>query len=281
MPIELVDATKQPLVLAVAKNYPDKELRSFVLELVVVHPLLRDVFPHVTRENVGDLIQVCTRSDAMAWVSLGKMQAFESMREEQATRVQLVPEAKEKDAHVLGQVLVESKFEADAGDGRSGKFYSDVAWRLVLEMGQLIDALDTENQWYESRVMESTGESVKVHYRSWSSEWDEWLSRMSPRLAPLHTHVADEILVGAYVRGKQYPQWRHARVTACDTSSGSLLIEVDVNGKKRWLDAQDELLCPMGTHNAVRTSSSTDENAWRDHLAMNQRLDARGPDSRW
>lgn len=45
-------------------------------------------------------------------------------------------------------------------------------------------------------------------------------------------------------------------MTACDDEDGSLQIEVDVDGKKKWLDAQDELLCPPGTHKAVNVGAS-------------------------
>ncbi|RLN97457.1 hypothetical protein BBJ28_00014688 [Nothophytophthora sp. Chile5] len=60
-------------------------------------------------------------------------------------------------------------------------------WRSDLKLGQLVDALDTDSKWYEARVVDLADAQAKVHYRGWSAKWDEWLSRTSPRLMPLHS----------------------------------------------------------------------------------------------
>ncbi|KUF88769.1 hypothetical protein AM588_10003416 [Phytophthora nicotianae] len=70
--------------------------------------------------------------------------------------------------------------------------------------------------------------------------------------------LGDEILVGSELPGKRYPEWRAARVTACAIEDGSLQIEVNVDGKKKWMDAQDELLCQKGTHKAVNGGAKRD-----------------------
>ncbi|KAF4316902.1 hypothetical protein BBI17_008689 [Phytophthora kernoviae] len=142
----------------------------------------------------------------------------------------------------------------------------DENWRFQLEIGELIDALDTDNVWYESRVVAMSSTLVKLHYRGWTSKWDEWVERTSTRIAPLHTKVRnwrafkvyDEVLVGRNVPSKKYPEWRNAVVTVVAREvDGPLRIEVEIDGSKMWLDAQDELLCPPGTHKAVNASMLT------------------------
>jgi len=117
---------------------------------------------------------------------------------------------------------------------------------------------------YESRVVALSSTLVKLHYRGWTSKWDEWIERTSMRIAPLHTKVrnwrdfkvGNAVMVGRQVATKKYPEWRNAAVTACEACEvdGRLRIEVDADGCKQWLDAQDEMLCPPGTHRAVNSS---------------------------
>jgi len=280
-PVELVDETQTPLLLAADGSCSGKDLDRMVREMVLVQPQLHGVFPHADRNNISETIQACERMDKKgAWVPLGSIEETEKRSgaekegEKSGTgsvKLQLVSQVDLRDETYCHQLLVESTFDAGSGgelaDWRRGRFYSDIeqnAWRFQLEVGQLIDALDTDKRWYESRIVDVDAVYVKVHYRGWTSKWDEWLRRTSTRLAPLHTkvpnwrafQVGDEVLVGAEVPGKRYPEWRNARVTACDTEDGCFQIEVEVDSKKKWLDAQDELLCPKGTHKAANADAA-------------------------
>ncbi|GMF46040.1 unnamed protein product [Phytophthora fragariaefolia] len=120
---------------------------------------------------------------------------------------------------------------------------------------------------YESRVVGLSSTLVKLHYRGWTSKWDEWIDRTSSRIAPLHTKVqnwrdfkvGNAVMVGRQVATKKYPEWHNAvvtAVTACEGCEvdGCLRIEVDIDGSKQWMDAQDEMLCPPGTHKAINSS---------------------------
>lgn len=102
---------------------------------------------------------------------------------------------------------------------------------------------------------------VKVHYRGWTAKWDEWLSRESTRLAPLHSRVRDwrafalddELQVGFPLASKSYPEWRNARVVDVERGEDGKVARIQVSvdaGKALWMDAQDELLCPPRTHRA-------------------------------
>jgi hypothetical protein len=129
-------------------------------------------------------------------------------------------------------------------------------WRAELKLGQLVDALDTDSKWYEARVVDVTDARVKVHYRGWSTKWDEWLARTSARLMPLHSKVRDwrrfrvndEVQVGETRPGKKRMLWRDARVLS---TVKSLLVQLQIDDEVQWVEAQDERLCPPGTHRAV------------------------------
>ncbi|RLN49284.1 hypothetical protein BBJ29_008926 [Phytophthora kernoviae] len=104
-----------------------------------------------------------------------------------------------------------------------------------LEVNELIDALDTDKKWYESRVVAISDTRVKVHYRGWTAKWDEWLPQLSPRIERLHTkvpnwrnfQVGDEVMVGREVDGKSYPEWRNAHVTCSNPDCGNESITFD------------------------------------------------------
>ncbi|GMF20783.1 unnamed protein product [Phytophthora fragariaefolia] len=129
-------------------------------------------------------------------------------------------------------------------------------WRAELKVGQMVDALDTDSKWYEATVVDVTEGQAKVHYRGWSTKWDEWLARTSPRLMPLHSKVRDwrrfrvndEVQVGEERPGKKRMLWRDARVLA---TAKTLMVQLKIDDEMRWMDAQDERLCPPGTHRAA------------------------------
>ncbi|GMF46041.1 unnamed protein product [Phytophthora fragariaefolia] len=267
-PRQLEDESRRPLAVAASASSA-AELRRLLLELVLTHPQLLNEFPQVTRTNVSDAIQVCQRAgDAQLWAPLATLEAEDSSS---SAELKLTPQVERLRQETWPQLLLESRSEDAACDDklaawRCGKFYSEIqanAWRFELQIGQLLDALDTDKHWYESRVVDMDAVYVRVHYRGWTSKWDEWVRRTSARLAPLHTkvpnwrafRVGDTVMVGTEVPGKRYPEWRNAHVTACDEEDGLLQIEVDIDGNKKWLDAQDELLCPPGTHKAVNGKS--------------------------
>ncbi|KAL4159073.1 hypothetical protein PRNP1_004844 [Phytophthora ramorum] len=135
-------------------------------------------------------------------------------------------------------------------------------WRSELETGQMVDALDTDSKWYEARIVNITDNQAKVHYRGWSIKWDEWLARTSPRLMPLHSKVRDwrrfrvddEVQVGETRPGKKRILWRDAKVLS---TVKSLLVQLQVDDEVHWMDAQDERLCPPGTHRAVNADAAS------------------------
>lgn len=115
---------------------------------------------------------------------------------------------------------------------------------------------------YEARVVEASANQVKMHYRGWSTRWDEWIDRDSRRLMPLLTRVREwrkfrvdnSVQVGVSAPGKQRLEWREATVLA---TADTLLVQLSIdNGQIEWVDAQDERLCPPGTHRVHSTAPS-------------------------
>jgi hypothetical protein len=43
------------------------------------------------------------------------------------------------------------------------------------KVGDLI-SVEWKGTWYKSTVLEVKGETYKIHYEGWGSEWDEWVS---------------------------------------------------------------------------------------------------------
>ncbi|KAG7382699.1 hypothetical protein PHYBOEH_010385 [Phytophthora boehmeriae] len=257
-PVEPLDAEKKPLVLVASETCALKVLQEKIWQIAAMEPQLRKMFPNVTADNISTAVQVCYRmNESSSWVPLRDavvtedrgLNGFRSARRPdilvESTRVgelQLEPRDYKPGREKLHHLLVEGRFAANPGeevlDWRHGKFFSDIhanAWRFQLEVNQLIDALDTDKKWYESRVVAINDTAVKVHYRGWTAKWDEWLPRLSLRILPLHTkvpnwrdfQVGDEVLVGRAVAGKNYPEWRNAHVTCSNPDCGNESITFD------------------------------------------------------
>ncbi|KAF1787209.1 Ubiquitin specific protease domain [Phytophthora cactorum] len=261
---------EKPLILTASEKCSLKELQLKIWK-AAAEPQLREMFPEVTEDNVSLAVQVCYRMDEeSSWTPLRDAVVKEDRPTNGFTsagnpdilvesttvgELQLEQRDYKPGKEKLHHLLVEGRFIAAQG-----------ASRETGDMGnQLIDALDTDQKWYESRVVDLNETHVKVHYRGWTAKWDEWVNRTASRLAPLHTKVPnwrdfqvnDEVLVGKHVSGKNYPEWRTARVSDLEKNEmdGSLRIALEVGGNKQWVDAQDEMLCPVGTHKAVNAST--------------------------
>ena len=64
-------------------------------------------------------------------------------------------------------------------------------WREDLGIKSKVDVLDSYDHWCEATVEKASPSHVFVHYDYWSSRWDEWISRASPRLARSRTRICE------------------------------------------------------------------------------------------
>ncbi|KAF1780010.1 hypothetical protein Pcac1_g5344 [Phytophthora cactorum] len=167
----------------------------------------------------------------------------------------------------LHELLIEQKPKGDGDMGwpTQGR---ELQWRMTLAKGDLLDALDTSREWFEARLLAARRNKVHVHYRSWETKWDEWISRTSPRLAPPYSRVPrwrsalpphSLVQVGLEVPRLKHTKWRNATVIevvpttdveAQGNSDGvGLRVHVQVDDDDIWLPAHDDLLCRSNTHN--------------------------------
>ncbi|KAL4106442.1 hypothetical protein PRIC1_004493 [Phytophthora ramorum] len=167
----------------------------------------------------------------------------------------------------LHEILVEQRAKG-AGEFGWPSQGGEWQWRMALVRGDLLDALDTMKTWCEARVLAARRNKVHVHYRGWESKYDEWISRVSPRIAPPHSHISKWrsalrehtlVQIGIQVPHRQHPKWRTATVLEVAASSGSeqdtgdddgsgLRVHVQVDGDDLWLPAHDDMLSQVNTH---------------------------------
>lgn len=306
-PQEVLDEREQPLVIVASESSPLQEVEEQIRK--AMKHKFRQLAQKLT--NAADLDRVVRVSyrplETAAWVPLRSAKAPSSL-EPRSVSFQSAASAAPVSGVCVGDLeleqrdfragkerfhhlLVETRFAnaADPSDWRNGKFLSDIQaneWRYQLELGQLIDAEDSEHKWcvacfwyrtcwwiiyiitslrhatrYESRVIELDEKRVKVHYRGWTAKWDTWLARASDKIAPLHTKVRnwrafkvnDEVQIGFPLPMKTFPEWKNGVVTEVRRAEGtdSLEIKISYDDKEEWRDAQDELLCAPGTHKGV------------------------------
>ncbi|KAF1319722.1 Ubiquitin-specific protease, partial [Globisporangium splendens] len=282
-PEEALDKREKPIVVAASESSRIQEVKEQIRD--AMKEKAQHFFPQIAPKDLERRVQICYReSETAPWTTLNDAitpaetpkQGFQSSSSYTNRNAQ--PKAscvsdleleqrdyrsgKERFHHLL----VEARYRnaGDPVDWRNGKFYSEIKaneWRYELVLDQVIDGLDSDNKWYESRVIALNDRSVRIHYRGWTAKWDEWLPRTSERLAPLHTkvrnwrafEVGDEVQVGFPIPGKNFPEWKNATVTELERFelTGALKIKVSIDDEETWMDAQDEMLCAPGTHKAV------------------------------
>lgn len=93
-------------------------------------------------------------------------------------------------AHHLPQPIVTLPTAA-ASSSSSSSSAPAADWRTTLQVGDVLDALDTSNSWYTSTVRQVRPDAVEVHYHGWGDRWDEWIPRDSDRLARRGTRCVD------------------------------------------------------------------------------------------
>ena len=129
-------------------------------------------------------------------------------------------------------------------------------WRDHIQVGDIIDAKDSEGRWFDSRIVEvekdrGPGE-VKVHYNGWSERWDTWVDRKDESIQPHLTHTDDwrRLKVGDAVemRGPgEKALWFKRFVKEVD-GTRVLVSSHTPNVDEQWLETSSEHICKLGTH---------------------------------
>ncbi|ETL93043.1 hypothetical protein L917_08711 [Phytophthora nicotianae] len=164
----------------------------------------------------------------------------------------------------LHELLIEKKKKGEGWPSQG----RELQWRMALDKGDLLDALDTSRVWFEARVLAARRNKVHVHYRSWERKWDEWIPRTSPRIALPYSRVPrwrsslrphSLVQVGIEVPRLNHTKWRNATVIEVIPSADvevqgesdgvGVRVHVEVDDDDIWLPAHDDLLCRSNTHN--------------------------------
>ncbi|CAM9505947.1 unnamed protein product, partial [Ectocarpus sp. 12 AP-2014] len=154
-------------------------------------------------------------------------------------------------------------------------------WRLNLKAGDLIDARDSDKNWFESRVTEvdvdGDPEQVKVHFLGWSEKWDEVLKRSSEALQKLHTFTTpwrQDLQVNSKCEvsscRNEVKKWYEATVGEVKHEDGKRLLYIEVSDNdvgSQWMPEDSEEICkahthinkalPARTHNRSRSGSGS------------------------
>lgn len=151
-------------------------------------------------------------------------------------------------------------------EGMFGTPLADPRWRKALHVGSLLDALDSDNRWFDARIVRvGEGDEVKVHYMGWTAKWDTWVGRYDEeRLAPLHTHTenwreflneGDEIEVNDKVLSNgNKNRWHLGEIVEIMEGRGiyerQALVRVPrrEDYRDKWVSMRSEQVCNPGTH---------------------------------
>lgn len=158
--------------------------------------------------------------------------------------------------------------------GKSKTFYPRdkkiMQWADAVQVGDRIDALDTDSLWFEAEVLDikSDRSQFKVHYRGWATKWDDWVDVSPNYVAKLYTKTEDwrseltpnskielKVMVGSKTR------WFEGKVMEIDNGEdgegsgkriqvycSNLADNEDSPGRKKWLEYDSEEICYFGTH---------------------------------
>jgi len=166
-------------------------------------------------------------------------------------------------------------------------------WRRSLRVGDHVDVRDKTKVWYEC-VVKSVGtkrahrykddssdskkhvakspqlenddadhpeDEIQVHYMGWGAKYDEWISRYSERVKPLHEETGNwrtmlrlddviEVLCVHQEGDEVKRRWFRGLVMKIDKKKQKLLVIYDKRGvhDQRWIDLFGEEICKAGTH---------------------------------
>lgn len=87
-----------------------------------------------------------------------------------------------------------SSINSSSNRGGEYDFKADFKSRRLSDrfhVGQKLDVLDSRDCWSEAEVLkvDDYGHQIYITFTYWESKWDEWITNVYQRTAPLHTHT--------------------------------------------------------------------------------------------
>ncbi|GAB5367283.1 hypothetical protein AAMO2058_001216900 [Amorphochlora amoebiformis] len=130
---------------------------------------------------------------------------------------------------------------------------------------QWLDAQDREGTWYEAQVVQIAEGKLRVHFKGYPSEDDEWIPKGSSKIAALHTHTRPlferDHLLGMDIKGDirmgmaldvfdSADKWMSAYVIDVDGRYDMIKVHYDGWDAKydEWLPIDSYRLARAGLH---------------------------------
>jgi DNA-binding beta-propeller fold protein YncE len=176
---------------------------------------------------------------------------------------------KAKDEYTSIKKVIESKYGnpiiATSRGGRN-------IWRAseTLKVGDLVDAIDKENIWYESYVVSITPAYVRVHFMGWGSKWDDDIPEkdIHKRIAPLNSKTKNwrgELFEGGLIEIKcnedmVNQKWMWGRIVLLSMEEGWVEISYSFANETSIIKRADlfgETICPVGMHTKDRSKAAS------------------------
>lgn len=116
-------------------------------------------------------------------------------------------------------------------------------------VGDKVDAMDLDGNWWESVILEKNDMSYKVHYKGWNHKWDQWVSYLS--VAPLFSITRNwrvSVLIGDTIEKKWGNKW--FPVTIVNKKADMIEIKKNVTDQAstEWVMILSDTIMPYGTH---------------------------------
>lgn len=123
---------------------------------------------------------------------------------------------------------------------------------MGLSDGDYCDAMDQYRVWYESRIVETRGSKVRVHFLGWESRWDITVERSSPTLQPFHSRVPRWRVFepGMELEMRVEGKWHPAIVEVVDAEGQRILVQptVRIPLPSAWTGFMGDNIAKAGTH---------------------------------
>eukprot|EP00466_Bigelowiella_natans_P002038 jgi/Bigna1/90373/estExt_fgenesh1_pg.C_680074 len=150
-----------------------------------------------------------------------------------------------------------------------------------------LDAKDEEGTWIEAQVVNIQEGRVQVHFKGYSSEWDEWYESNSQGLAKLHTHTKPictrDTELGTDVKidlpiGKDLDvmdttdEWVPAKVVATDGKYDQVKVRYDGWESKydEWIRTDSYRLAVAGRHTKKQRLKAEEEKRKKEQQLQEQ-----------
>eukprot|EP01041_Mallomonas_annulata_P002523 gene2523-4905_t len=155
-------------------------------------------------------------------------------------------------------------------------------WRQSLKVGDIVDAIDNENKWYEAQILSisSTDGSIKIHYFGWLPKFDTIVleHEINRMIQPLYSHsrnwrveleVDDKVEVRIIETStKEISKWFQGTITKVNDINNTIEVLITDRDMKKVYNIYSEDICPMYTHIKKPTNITSNTSSKSTALAL-------------